>query len=345
MSTVLEERNPSPASLKGWREGVLLLAGLAALYVPTFVDLARGPWREEGHAHGPLILAVCAALAWRGRSAFSRGARTPVSTAAGLALAAFGLALWLLGRTQSLVLFEAGSLLPLAAGLVLLRGGFIALRHLAFPLAFLAFYVPLPASSSTGPRPRSRRWCRRGVAGILGMLGYAVERSGVVLAVAGRELLVADACSGLNSIVSLAAMGLLYAHLTRASAARMALLALAIVPIAIAANIARVLALVLVTVHANPEAAQGWVHEALGLSAFVLALLMLVALDRQFPRKLHRGQVRARYLGQVRDRYVEMVRPTHLSHTCPKYLARTWPRFWRFWFRGRWWWRRWWRRR
>ena len=67
MSTVLEPRT-STATLPGWRGG-LLLAGLAVLYVPTFVDLARGPWREDAHAHAPLILAICAMLLWRGRAA------------------------------------------------------------------------------------------------------------------------------------------------------------------------------------------------------------------------------------------------------------------------------------
>jgi exosortase B len=281
MSTVLEERNPTAAASRRWLGVALPLAGLAAVYVPTFVDLARGAWREEAHAHGPLVLLVSAALLWRGRAALDgRAGRAPL---AGGGLALFGLALWLLGRTQSLVLFEAGSLLPVAAGLVLMAGGLAALRRLAFPLAFLAFYVPLPGFIVDGATAPLKEMVSGSVAQVLAAFGYAVERSGVVLAVGGRELLVADACSGLNSLVSLLAMGLLYGHLRRARPARMALLAAAVVPIAIAANVARVLALVLITVHAGPEAAQGWVHDALGLSVFVLALLMLLALDRLTP--------------------------------------------------------------
>jgi hypothetical protein len=112
MSTVLEERNPSDAAPRGWRGGVLALGALGVLYLPTFFDLARGPWREEAHAHGPLVLVVSAALAWRGRAALAAGARAPV---AGAVLALVGLAFWLLGRTQSIILFEAGSLLAVAA--------------------------------------------------------------------------------------------------------------------------------------------------------------------------------------------------------------------------------------
>lgn len=279
MSTVLEERPRAHAARTGWWPWVAVLAGLAALYVPTFADLARGAWRDDAYAHGPLILAISAALAWRARSAFGAADAVPAPRAGG-ALLAFGLALWLLGRTQSLVPFEAGSLIPVAAGLVLVAGGRTALARLAFPLAFLLFYVPLPGFVLDQATAPLKALVSAAAAPLLGAAGYAVERSGVVLAVNGHEMLVADACSGLNSISSLAAMGLLYAHLTRASAGRMALIALAVLPIAIAANILRVMVLAIATVHLGPDAAQGWVHDAAGFGVFVVGLLLLVALDK-----------------------------------------------------------------
>ncbi len=279
MSTVLEERPHERATRAGWWPWAAVLAGLAALYVPTFADLARGAWRDEAHAHGPLILAISAALAWRARAAFTAANAIPAPRAGG-ALLAFGLALWLLGRTQSLVPFEAGSLIPVAAGLVLVAGGRAALARLAFPLAFLLFYVPLPGFVLDQATAPLKALVSAVAAPLLGAAGYSVERSGVVLSVNGHEMLVADACSGLNSISSLLAMGLLYAHLTRASALRMALLAVAVFPIAIAANILRVIVLAAATVHLGPEAAQGWIHDAAGFGVFVVSLLLLVALDK-----------------------------------------------------------------
>ncbi len=279
MSTVLEERPHERATRAGWWPWAAVLAGLAALYVPTFADLARGAWRDEAHAHGPLILAISAALAWRARAAFTAADAVPAPRAGG-ALLAFGLALWLLGRTQSLVPFEAGSLIPVAAGLVLVAGGRTALARLAFPLAFLLFYVPLPGFVLDQATAPLKALVSAVAAPLLGAAGYSVERSGVVLSVNGHEMLVADACSGLNSISSLLAMGLLYSHLTRASALRMALLAAAVLPIAIAANILRVIVLAAATVHLGPEAAQGWIHDAAGFGVFVVSLLLLVALDK-----------------------------------------------------------------
>jgi EpsI family protein len=255
-----------------------LLAGVLALYVPTCVGMWNGVWREDEYAHGPLILAVAAMLAWRERARLR--SLEADETAWGVAFLGAGVLLWLLGRTQGLLPIEAGSLIPVAAGAALLAWGGAGLRLLAFPIAFLAFYVPLPGfmlEAATGPL---KQMVSAIVASLLSLFGYAVEREGVVLLVNGNEMLVADACSGLNSIMSLFALALLYAHLRGASLRRTLLLLASIVPIAVAANILRVLALVLVTVHFGPQAAEGVIHEALGLSVFVVALLLLVGLDR-----------------------------------------------------------------
>src|SRR5688572_10397251 len=118
-----------------------LLADVLALYVPTFVGMWNGVWREDEYAHGPLILAISAMLAWRERARL-RELQAGGDTAWALALLSVGVLLWLLGRTQGLTPIEAGSLIPVAAGAAMLAWGYAGLRLLAFPLAFLVFYVP-----------------------------------------------------------------------------------------------------------------------------------------------------------------------------------------------------------
>ena len=207
MSTVLGERNVARAG-RGWRPWVALLLGFALLYVPTYVDLSRGLWRDDAYAHGPIILAIFAFLLWRGRATLVDESLSPAPVA-GLATLAFGLLLYLLGRTQSLALFEVSSHLPVVAGAVLLVRGFEGLRRLAFPILFLLFLVPLPGfvlEALTGPL---KQFVSVAVAALLQALGYAVERNGVVLALGDQEMLIADACSGLNSLYSLLAIGLL----------------------------------------------------------------------------------------------------------------------------------------
>lgn len=273
MSTVLEDHRLAPAERPGWQAWAAILPGLALLYVPTFIDLARGLWRDDAYAHGPLILAVFAWLLWRGRAALL-DAGSPPAPWAGAALLGLGLAAWLLGRTQSIMWFEAASLVPVMVGLVLAVRGVPGVRRVGFALLFLLFYVPLPGFVLDFFTTPLKGFVSAAVAGILGLAGYAVERSGVVLSIGARDMLVADACSGLNSITSLFALGLLYAHLMR-ERVRPLMIVLAILPIALFANILRVLALVLVTHHFGPEAATGFFHDAAGMLVFVVAFLLL----------------------------------------------------------------------
>jgi exosortase len=152
------------------------------------------------------------------------------------------------------------------AGALLVMRGTAAVRRFAFPLLFLFFLIPLPGFILDTVTTPLKNVVSMIVEQLLQALGYPVERAGVVLTVGQYEMLVADACSGLNSLYSLFALSLLYVHLTGPShAARMAVLLLALVPIAIVANIFRVMVLVLVTYHLGPEAAQGWVHDAAGM--------------------------------------------------------------------------------
>ena len=290
MSTVLKERSPAHAVDRGgWRPWAALLLGLALLYVPTYVDLSRGLWRDDAYAHGPIILVVFAWLLWRSRAVLL-DARLKPAPLAGAATLAFGLVMYLLGRTQALTVFEVTSHIPVIVGSVLLVRGFEGVKRLAFPLAFLLFLVPLPGFVLEALTSPLKQFVSASVANLLQALGYAVERSGVVLEVGGRELLVADACSGLNSLYSLFAVGLLYTHLVgRRSLARTALVVAGIIPIAIAANILRVLALVLVTVHLGEEAAQGLLHDFAGFLVFASAFLMLVAYDKLVRRVVNRG--------------------------------------------------------
>jgi exosortase B len=284
MSPDLAQRLPRGREMASLGRWLPVLSGLAVMYVPTYVDLAQGLWQQEAHAHGPIILAVAAWLAWRQRVALAGEDGAPL---AGSLVLALGLALYIVGRSQSVALFEVGSHVPVFAGTVLLLGGWPALRRLWFALFFLVFLVPLPGFvilSMTGPL---KILVAQAVDSMLYALGYPIARSGVVLSIGQYQLLIADACAGLNSIFSLAALGVLYLYLTASgNLARAALLLASIVPIALAANILRVLALTLITFHFGDAAGQSFFHGSAGMALFAAALLLLLGLDallRQVP--------------------------------------------------------------
>jgi exosortase B len=260
---------------------LLLPAVLLALYVPAFAALWQGPWRDA-QSQGPVLLAVAL---WLAVSQGRRQARDPAwslrpAWAAGGACLLLGAVLFTLGRSQDFAAFEIGSLVPVLLGCTLVLYGRALARRFAFVWVFLLFLVPLPGSLVDALTLPLKVAVSHAAEALLHAAGYPIAREGVVLAVGPYRLLVADACAGLNSMFVLEAFGLLYLHLVRhASAWRNLAMTLLVVPVSFAANVVRVVFLVLVTYHFGDAAGQGFLHQFSGLLLLVCALLGLVACD------------------------------------------------------------------
>jgi len=269
------------APLKAWWPIVL---GLLVLYVPTYWMMAHGLWNSDDYAHGPIVLVVTLYLIWQQRAVFTNDAAALIptrgETTAGWGLLVVGLLAYALGRSQDILLFEVGSQIPVILGALLVTLGTKATRALWFALFFLLFMIPLPGfvvDAATGPL---KQYISVIAEQVLYAAGYPIARSGVILTVGQYQLMVADACSGLHSMFSLSAMGLLYLYLMqRTSLARNLIIMAAILPIAFAANVVRVMVLILVTYHLGDEAGQGFLHGFAGIMLFVIGLLFLFALD------------------------------------------------------------------
>jgi exosortase B len=269
----------SPYRSGAWSEWLPVILGLMALYVPTLYELATTLWDHEDYAHGPIILGVILWLIWRKRTALAdqQVATRPVS---GVALLVFGLLVYALGRSQEIVMFEVGSLIPILAGTLLVVRGWPAVRAMSIALLFIVFLVPLPGSVVDTLTVPLKLDVSTVAEQLLYRAGFPVGRSGVVLTIGQYQLLVADACSGLNSMFSLSALGLLYAYLMRyKSWVHNALLLAAVLPIAFCANVVRVMILMLVTYEFGEAAGQGFVHGLSGMVMFAVALFALFAYD------------------------------------------------------------------
>lgn len=276
-------RPAAPAWLPMRFDGVaflLVAAGFLALYGPSYWTLAHTTWASDEQGHGPIILAVSAWLLFQKRHELASLDAGPAPWLGAIVLC-FGLLLYILGRSQAIIMFEVGSQIPVLTGLLLLFKGGRALRLAWFPLFFLLFMVPLPSilvGTVTGPLKSA---VSAVASSILYAMGYPIGRSGVLLTVGQYQLLVADACAGLNSMFTLEALGLLYMNLmSYKSAARNVTLALLLVPIAFVANITRVVILVLVTYHFGDAAGQGFVHDFAGIVLFMVALVLMLAVDK-----------------------------------------------------------------
>lgn len=261
---------------RGW---MILAVGLLALLGPTIHSLATTIWPKDEQAHGPLIILISAWLAW-GRRDQLRSTSLAPGGAAAWAVLGVGLLVYTVGRSQTMFAFEVPGLILSLIGCIAVLGGWPVVRVFAFPLAFLVFAVPVPGVVVDALTGSLKQLVSDVAESMLYAAGLPVARSGVVLMVGQYQLLVADACSGLNSMFSLAALGVLYAYVVQhTSRLHTLLLVLAILPIAFCANIVRVMVLVLVTYYFGDEAGQGFVHSAAGIIIFVVAIVLLMSVD------------------------------------------------------------------
>ncbi|WP_206022006.1 exosortase B [Rhodoferax bucti] len=257
-----------------------VVVGLAVLYLPSLWDLFHGIWAEDAQMHGPIVLGISCWLIYRNWPAMLEASHGEHSSTWGWLFFVIGLLLYTLGRSQDILLFEIGSVIWLLIGIALLNLGPKALKAQWFALFFMLFMVPLPGvvvDTVTMPMKMAVSYVAEHV---LFWVGYPIGRNGVILQIGQYMLLVADACAGLHTLLTLEALGLLYLNLVRRdSLFRNVGLAVLIVPISFTANVIRVMALSLITYHFGDEAGQGFLHGFAGMVLFLSALLLIIAFD------------------------------------------------------------------
>jgi exosortase B len=257
-----------------------LVLGVLVLAVPTLISMARGPWSLESGVHGPIVLATGLWLIM-GRADEIRAHMRPGApwlTGLGLAL---GIVLYGFGRAFDFISIEVAALLLLLLAVAHACFGLEVLRRMWFPVFYLGFLIPLPGWLLDAVTQPLKIFVSEMVTGGLSRLGYPMGRTGVTIFVDTYQLLVEDACAGLNSLVSLSAIGLFYVYMLRGSNWRYSMLLLALVlPVAVGANIVRVAALVLITYYLGNAAAQGYLHNFAGMVTFVSALLLIFLVDQ-----------------------------------------------------------------
>jgi exosortase B len=259
------------------RAGWAVLAGLLALYVPTYLDLFETFWRTGRSVQGPVILGWVTWVLWRDRASLalqSTCGRSPTA----VALFVFGLLCYALGRSQALIQLELFSQIPVLIGIGWMLLGRRALRTLIFPIAFTVFVIPVPGTLLDQLLLPLKQLVSAIVDTGLYAVGYPIARNGVVLMIGQYDLLIADACSGLNSMVALSGLGLIYTYVVRRGRWHTALLLTTVLPVAFTANVIRVVALLLITYYFGDGAGRAF-HESAAWLEIVLAFAGFFAVD------------------------------------------------------------------
>ena len=256
-----------------------LLLGFCVLAIPVAYMLGTQTWSQEEGAHGPLVLITAAWLLWRQLPDVRRRGYPGKTWVVTLGIAV-SLCMYIFGEAFDFITLAAAGLY--GAGLTIfysLFGG-QELKRNWFIFIYLLFAVPPPRSWLDNLTLPLKQFVSSAASAVLQPFGVPVTHEGVIIYVAQYQYLVEDACSGLNSIVGLLAIGLFYIYLAYGGSWRYSLvLAFLTIPIAVMANILRIMILILLTVFMGDGVAQGFMHFAAGIFVFVISLFLIIILD------------------------------------------------------------------
>jgi len=261
-----------------WLGPALVAALTASLYADSAVEMVGKWWNSPNASHGFLVLPIAAYLAWLKRDRLARTPREASPWGIPVVIAAVGMLL--VGRWAEINFVGPLSLVVLLGGYGLHFLGAAMMRELAFPYAFLAFMVPWPDPLVEFVSFPMQLISATYAGMVMGLLGVPVARSGVDLALPNVTFTVAVPCSGMNSLVSLLALAALLAYLSQGALWRRVTLFAAGAPIALLANVLRIVCILLIGTLWGQEAAEGFFHNFSGFALFLAALLGLLALAR-----------------------------------------------------------------
>lgn len=263
------------STVSRWRRPLLLLIAveLVVLFAPTVVWLVdRWTLSVWHNAHGMFVPPLAAWLAWQELKAHPN---VPVGSSRwGYALLIPALALHALDAGMHTQLLSAVALFVSIAGLSLLTLGTARTRLIAFPLAFLAFAIPIPLALTEPLHLLLRHIAAAGTGALLPVFGVSVFREGTVLHTIDGPVTIVDACSGFSTLYASVAVASLAAY-SATGWGRRALVFLAVAPIAIGANLLRVLVLTLLVVWYGWGVLDTFIHPLSGMITFALALPLI----------------------------------------------------------------------
>jgi exosortase len=273
--STLRRESTRLASVPYWQLGIL--AALSVwVYWSTLVHLLGQWWHDPNFSHGFFVPLFSAFVLWQQRDQLVALDHKP--SWSGLAVLFLGLTILIVGQMGAELFLARSSLLLLLAGLVILFSGWKVFGAVLFPWAFLLLMIPIPALLFNQITFPLQILASKVSAAILPLFGVPILREGNVINLSSMALEVAEACSGIRSLLSLLTLAIIYGYFMDKRLWVRWVLALASVPIAVAANSIRIVGTGLLVQYWDAEKAEGYFHASWGWIIFVVSLLMLYGL-------------------------------------------------------------------
>jgi exosortase len=260
-----------------WQAAVLA-ALLLWVYLPTLSRLVSQWWNDPNFSHGFFVPIFSAFVIWQERSRFAVVRVKPSWW--GLLFLGAGLCILILGQMGAEIFLSRVSMLIVLAGLIVLFLGWNFFRELLFPWALLFLMIPIPAIVFNQITFPLQILASKVASTVLPWMGVPVLREGNIINLPAMALEVAEACSGIRSLISLLTLAVIYGYLMEQKNSIRVLLVVAAIPIAVAANSFRIVGTGLLVQYWDPAKAQGFFHEFSGWLIFVISLLLLYVLHR-----------------------------------------------------------------
>lgn len=247
------------------------------LYGSMLFHLFAQWWHDPNFSHGFFVPLFSAFVLWRERARLARTTSRP--SWSGLLVLAVGVCALIVGQLGAELFLSRFSLLIVLAGVTILFFGWNLFKASFFPWAFLVLMIPLPAILFNQITFPLQLLASRVASAVLPLFGVPVLREGNVINLPSIALEVAEACSGIRSLLSLVTLAIIYGYLMEKRTWMRWLLVLASVPIAILANSLRIIGTGLLVQYWDPDKAEGYFHASWGWIIFVVSLVMLYGLQ------------------------------------------------------------------
>jgi exosortase len=267
----------SRSALPFYQLAILALVSLW-LYWSTITRLVNQWSHDQNFSHGFFVPLFSIFVLWQERSRFAQLVPRPSWT--GFLLLCPALFFLVAGQMGAELFIARSSILLLLGGIVVLFFGWSALRAAIFPWAFLLLMIPIPNILLNQITFPLQLLASKVAAAVLSILAVPTLREGNVLYLPSMPLEVAEACSGIRSLMSLVTLAIIYGYLTEKRLWVRIFLACASVPIAVAANSVRIIGTGLLVQYWDPEMAEGYFHASWGWIIFIVSLVLLYTLHR-----------------------------------------------------------------